>query len=248
MAQIESTAIGEGRKSLGNITYRYVNGKTIASKRVTTNNSRTPLQVKQRQGFTGTVKLAKAINPLVYIGFEKGKAGSPNNQFVKHNGDYMNYIKVKSDYDVNRPQIAYLYEAINDSNFTGKVVIANGNLNLTNVFAFNSEDKLTCKMYLSRDFLAGDTITLAVCSTYMLVGSMFEAIQMYSKTLTQQDVDQLPVKNQFEINGTTFPDLDLDDHYPEGYSDVKEVITAIVSSEKDRSASIFQKMPKEDGF
>lgn len=35
MAHIGCMAIGDGRKSLANITYRFVNGRIIASKRVT---------------------------------------------------------------------------------------------------------------------------------------------------------------------------------------------------------------------
>lgn len=246
MARIESTAIGAGRKSLGNITYRYVNGRTIASRRVTTNNSRTPLQVKQRQGFSATVKLAKALNSLIRIGFEKSKSGSPYNQFMKHNRDYIDYVKSKPDYDLNLPAITNLCNAISDTDFTGKVTIANGSLNLTNVFSLSAGDKLTGTMYLGRDFAEGDCITLAICYSYKLVGSDFESIQLYDKILTLQDINTLTVKNQFEINETTFPNIELDGSLPEGSTEIKRVITVILSSEKDRSYSIIQPFPMND--
>lgn len=83
MALINSLAIGKSRKSAGNLTYKTVRGRTIASQRITSNSSRTALQVFQRGAFSDTVKCMQLVIPWINNFFDKSKYGSSRNQFMK---------------------------------------------------------------------------------------------------------------------------------------------------------------------
>lgn len=246
MAQIESTAIGAGRKSIGNITYRYVKGKTIASRRITQNNSRTPLQMQQRYGFTATVQLAKALNPVIRIGFEKNKTGSPYNQFMKQNKSYLNYAKTSPRHDIELPAITNLCTALADETFNGKITVANGSLNQTTLFKQETNAKLTGTIYLSRDFNPGDKIHLITCYSYQLVGSHFEAVKIYTNELTIHETDRLNIKNQYPINEETFPALKLFDGLPEEATNIETALATIITGETDHTTTTIQPLPADD--
>lgn len=85
MAIINSLAIGKSVKSAGNLTYKTVRGRTIASQRITTNKSNTPAQASQRNRFGSTAQCMQLFLPYVNGFFEKTKYGSSRNQFVKAN-------------------------------------------------------------------------------------------------------------------------------------------------------------------
>lgn len=83
MAIVHSLAIGKSVKSAGNLTYKTVRGRTIASQRITTNNSKTALQVFQRGSFSESIKSMQLVLPWINNFFEKSKYGSPRNNFLK---------------------------------------------------------------------------------------------------------------------------------------------------------------------
>lgn len=83
MAIVNSLAIGKSVKSAGNLTYKTVRGRTIASQRITTNSSKSALQVFQRGSFTDTVKCMQLILPWVNNFFDKSRYGSSRNMFLK---------------------------------------------------------------------------------------------------------------------------------------------------------------------
>lgn len=85
MAIINSLAIGKSYKSAGNLTYKTVRGRTIASQRITQNTSNTAAQGAQRSRFGATAQCMQLF--LLYVNnfFEKTKYGSARNQYVKVN-------------------------------------------------------------------------------------------------------------------------------------------------------------------
>lgn len=243
MAEIESTAIGAGRKSLGNITYRYVRGRTIASRRVTKNNSKTPKQMRQRHAFAYTGLLGKSLKPIVDIGFSKNQHGTRYANFIYHNKEVMEYVRANPDLDINFPAISNLCIMLNDNEFTGKVTASNGGLNLTTIYDWGLNGSIDAMLYLSRDFVIGDQITLAICCSYMLVGSYFETVRIITKELNSEDIRLMKVKNQYHVIESTFPNLDPFDNLPPGYSNAELAVLIIVTGEKDRSTSYFATMP-----
>lgn len=85
MAIINSLAIGKSFKSAGNLTYKTVRGRTIASQRITQNKSNTLAQGMQRSRFGATAQCMQLFLPYVNNFFEKTKYGSARNQYVKVN-------------------------------------------------------------------------------------------------------------------------------------------------------------------
>lgn len=85
MAIINSTAIGKGTKTAGQLTYRNVRGRVIASQRITSNKSNTPAQATQRASFKEISQALSKIGFLVNRTFEKSKYGSSRNNFYKIN-------------------------------------------------------------------------------------------------------------------------------------------------------------------
>lgn len=85
MAIINSLAIGKSVKSAGNLTYKTVRGRTIASQRIISNKSNTPAQGAQRNRFGSTAQCMQLFLPYVNGFFEKTRYGSSRNQFVKVN-------------------------------------------------------------------------------------------------------------------------------------------------------------------
>lgn len=95
MAVINSLAIGKSYKSAGNLTYKTVRGRTIASQRITTNASKTIAQGFQRSQFGTTAKCMQLFLPYINNLFEKTRYGSSRNQYVKQN----KYINLNGNLD-----------------------------------------------------------------------------------------------------------------------------------------------------
>lgn len=89
MARLKSIAIGPGRGSAGDATYRQVDGRTIMSARVRTNESNTPKQAAQRTLFGWASKLTTATQPWMNVFFSKLKYGTKSNAFIRSNWEYI---------------------------------------------------------------------------------------------------------------------------------------------------------------
>lgn len=88
MAIINSLAIGKGVKSAGNLTYKTVRGRTIASQRITKNKSNTPFQQNQRQRFAKVSESMKLLQQYIDACYEKSKYGSSRNAFFSTNKSF----------------------------------------------------------------------------------------------------------------------------------------------------------------
>ena len=87
MAIVRSLGVGQGKKSAGMLTYRSVRGRTIASRRVVSNNSNTVNQAYQRNLFASASKFMLYILSYIECAFEKSKFGSARNNYMKSNPD-----------------------------------------------------------------------------------------------------------------------------------------------------------------
>lgn len=85
MAIISSTAIGNGQKSAGVLTYRRTRGRTIASQRIVTNKSNTVYQQDVRSRFAAVSHIMSVLAFLINESCEKSKYGSSRNNFYKNN-------------------------------------------------------------------------------------------------------------------------------------------------------------------
>lgn len=83
MAIVSSLAIGKSVKSAGNLTYKTVRGRCIASQRITSNSSNSLKQAAQRSVFSQTIQSMQLVLPWVNNFFEKSKYGSSRNAFMR---------------------------------------------------------------------------------------------------------------------------------------------------------------------
>lgn len=114
MAVINSVGVGRGSKSVGEFTYRYTRGRTIASRRITRNTSKTPAQVGRRGAFGSFVWMFSPYKWFFSDGYEKTKHGSSFNQFVHVNRELLGKSPYNSE--VNKkliPNGARLYSLLN---------------------------------------------------------------------------------------------------------------------------------------
>lgn len=84
MARLNTIAIGPGRGSAGDATYRKNRGRTIMSAKIKENPSNTALQERQRGTFGGTSTVL-ANQPWFVANFSKSKYGSEMNHLVHVN-------------------------------------------------------------------------------------------------------------------------------------------------------------------
>lgn len=113
MAVINSVGVGRGSKSVGEFTYRYTRGRTIASRRITRNTSKTPAQVGRRGAFGSFVWMFSPYKWFFSDGYEKTKHGSSFNQFVHVNRELLGKSPYNSE--VNKkliPNGAQLWKLI----------------------------------------------------------------------------------------------------------------------------------------
>lgn len=88
MAIVNSLAIGRSVKSAGNLTYKVVRGRTIASQKITSNKSNTYLQQERRMKFGNSATAMRLIKTYIGLAYEKSKFGSPRNNFLKINKNF----------------------------------------------------------------------------------------------------------------------------------------------------------------
>lgn len=88
MAIINSLAIGKSYKSAGNLTYKTVRGRTIASQKITTNKSNTVRQASQRSSFAVLSRCMKLLQAYIDVAYEKSKYGSSRNHFARVNSKF----------------------------------------------------------------------------------------------------------------------------------------------------------------
>lgn len=98
MAVVNSLAIGKSVKSAGNLTYKTIRGRCIASQRITQNKSNTNPQQIARNNFKQASKVITILQGWVDLAFEKSKYGSSRNEFLKQNKFLLENTDINTDF------------------------------------------------------------------------------------------------------------------------------------------------------
>lgn len=143
MAVINSVGVGRGSKSVGEFTYRYTRGRTIASRRITKNTSKTPAQVGRRGAFGSFVWMFSPYKWFFSDGYEKTKHGSSFNQFVHVNRELLGKSPYNSEVNKklipNGKQLFNLLRTITNSAVPHLKYLSFGSLPSTNAFSASSD-------------------------------------------------------------------------------------------------------------
>lgn len=142
MAVINSVGVGRGSKSVGEFTYRYTRGRTIASRRITKNTSKTPAQVGRRGAFGSFVWMFSPYKWFFSDGYEKTKHGSSFNQFVHVNRELLGKSPYNSEVNKklipNGTQLWNLFRTIFNSSVSHLKYATYGTLNFVNTSVENN--------------------------------------------------------------------------------------------------------------
>lgn len=142
MAVINSVGVGRGSKSVGEFTYRYTRGRTIASRRITKNISKTPAQVGRRGAFGSFVWMFSPYKWFFSDGYEKTKHGSSFNQFVHVNRELLGKSPYNSEVNKklipNGTQLWNLFRTIFNSSVSHLKYATYGTLNFVNTSVDNN--------------------------------------------------------------------------------------------------------------
>lgn len=142
MAVINSVGVGRGSKSVGEFTYRYTRGRTIASRRITKNTSKTPAQVGRRGAFGSFVWMFSPYKWFFSDGYEKTKHGSSFNQFVHVNRELLGKSLYNSEVNKklipNGTQLWNLFRTIFNSSVSHLKYATYGTLNFVNTSVDNN--------------------------------------------------------------------------------------------------------------
>lgn len=142
MAVINSVGVGRGSKSVGEFTYRYTRGRTIASRRITKNTSKTPAQVGRRGAFGSFVWMFSPYKWFFSDGYEKTKNGSSFNQFVHVNRELLGKSPYNSEVNKklipNGTQLWNLFRTIFNSSVSHLKYATYGTLNFVNTSVDNN--------------------------------------------------------------------------------------------------------------
>lgn len=128
MAIINSLAIGKSVKSAGNLTYKTVRGRTIASQRITQNKSNTPFQQNQRERFTKVSQSMKLLQQYIDACYEKSKYGSSRNAFFSTNKRFTLGGLVGEIMEGIEPLSRGMLSALTETPIPQLSIIANGSL------------------------------------------------------------------------------------------------------------------------
>lgn len=193
MAVINSVGVGRGSKSVGEFTYRYTRGRTIASRRITKNTSKTPAQVGRRGAFGSFVWMFSPYKWFFSDGYEKTKHGSSFNQFVHVNRELLGKSPYNSEVNKklipNGTRLYSLLTAILNNSVPhlkyatcGSLQFSNRSAHNANQYAYNT---VAGTLYVE-DF-KGLTIT---------INSVFSDGRIISKDLNLYESGEVPSFNK----------------------------------------------------
>lgn len=207
MAVINSVGVGRGSKSVGEFTYRYTRGRTIASRRITKNASNTPAQVGRRGAFGSFVWMFSPYKWFFSDGYEKTKHGSSFNQFVHVNRELLGKSPYNSEVNKklipNGTQLWKLVTSITDNSVPHLEYASFGTLNFIDNSRANS-GSFTYSSYLGTlyvDDFAGITVTLnAIFSDGNTISKDIDLYQNSKIPSFSKTFDFLKTSNSMNIN------------------------------------------------
>lgn len=210
MSVINSAGIGKGRKSQGNVTYRYVRGRTLVSSRITENKSKTEAQVLQRELFGMFGKVARLFAPFLNLSFDKTKYGSARNNFLKQNVPaFVPYVKSNGSVGTigeGDSIVEYFLGMLQEANTP--VVMGSGS-NLVNA-SYSMDSKAATINVVSTEAVAvGDKIVIMFAGSYAMAGvpQMFDTARMIQISVTKELIQALDDTRVFELNSSNVPEL-----------------------------------------
>lgn len=245
MAIIKNSLLGNASKSISNVTFRNVNGQTIASQRIYTNNSKSGKQLSRRSSFKRMSQLGALLRPILEIGFPAKNGSRPHTSFIKWNKTLGDYFATHPSHSEHDSVVYDLYVALSDPLFFGQVLSASGNLHTKGFFKVNDEQLPEGALALSCDYEEGDVVVLGVYTIYDYRNDKGARINVFNKTMNRQMMQSLDHSNILKINTETIPELRRCTPIFPGATLIGHVLTGVMLRGNERSTATFTAISPE---
>lgn len=239
MGIYKTSSIGVRRKSVGEVTYKSVRGRVIASAKVTENTSKTPAQTEQRSAFGIMGQSAKVMASWIDQAFSKTKYGSQRNNFVKQNAPVMSWLKENKD-TLKGSSLGKFSQSV----AAGVPVLSGFGSNFVDAEFEQDNAALSVVVTFSKDFVANDIIKIGVMQSYskavpnddgMSILAHFSSVKIYEYTVTNADLSS----NIIILDKDKIPALETAAKPPIGFVPQTSIASAVVLSGKETSQSYF---------
>ncbi|MCS2893354.1 hypothetical protein NXY11_07400 [Parabacteroides faecis] len=242
MGIYKTSSIGVRRKSVGEITYKSVRGRVIASAKITENASKTSAQTEQRSAFGIMGQSAKVMASWIDLAFSKTKYGSQRNQFVKQNSLVMSWLK-----ENKRTLKGNSLEKFSMAVASGISVLSGYGPNFAEPTFTQAGSGLTVSIVFSKDFIVGDIVKIGVMQTYSKPGangnglvliSHFSSVKIYEYVITDDDLGN----NIISIGVDKIAGLGTAVQAPAGFTQESIIAAVSVLSNKETCQSYFSSL------
>lgn len=245
MAVINATTIGAAKKSLGEQTYKRVRGRTIGSRRITENTSKTTLQISQRGKFGRFAKIAKTLSVWIDLVCDKTKYGSQRNNFVHQNAPVLAAMsKALQGLTDHTPLKDMLYILSQMSEQSIPFVSSSGAALIS--FITECDQNLRCvriSVASSRTLRVGDIIRVLLAAPYIMPDfsqTSLDNVSIIEHTLTDADLATLSDPNHITLSPILMPELgEIGSLFPVGSELTKAIVSVSVEQSKQLSSSVF---------
>lgn len=192
MGIYKTSSIGVRRKSVGEVTYKSVRGRVIASAKIVENTSKTTAQTEQRSAFGIMGKMGKLLANWINQTFDKTKYGSQRNHFVKVNAPVMLWLKENKKLSTVN-YLSQISAALDD----GVPVFAGYGTNFVESEFEQTDKELSVSLTFSKKFVVGDIIKILVAQSYskktpgndgLSLVSHFSSYDVYDYVVTDAEV------------------------------------------------------------
>lgn len=242
MAIIKGTKTDLKSGTIGDLTFRIQDGRTIVSQRITTNSSNTPKQAATRRAFGEMARLAKNLDELNRIGFGRVKYGTSRNQFIRSNKELSNYYRTADWLSDDMPAVYKLCMVLEDPMFLGQVITSEGALNIQSSFCLQTDNTIAGELVLARDFLEGDKVVIGLGLAFQGRNWFHNCFLNYSKVLSGSDIKGLTNPFIYRFDNDVFPLVNVGRMIPRGMELAGVIATAIVVGRDDKSMGRFSRV------
>jgi len=236
MAVVNSTAIGNASKTAGELTYRRTKGRTIASRRITTNKSNTEFQKLQRSAFSIMTKSAKSLSSWIGLNFVSTKYGTPRNAFMKTNAPVFGFIKDNTE-NIHSDGLGGLVESVT---LGATVQVANGNRSISIIPNISDDKSISLAITYGGEMAPGDIISVLILRKIESAGVNGRTLR-YALANTYQYVligSDLTDPGRVVIDEKKVPALGTCLSLVGGMTSVTVAVAAVVNTDGEKCSSI----------
>jgi hypothetical protein len=243
MAIIDSVAIGSASKTAGDLTYKRLHGRTIASQKIMSNKSNTPAQNSIRTAFKMFSRIAKDASPMFAFTFFSVKYGTRRNNFIKNNKLLLSAIRgvLHGMYPTGIDGMCWLHTNYGDRISRSVPVWGSGNVQMSGAISGLIPTDFTVNGLVSQAIAAGDQVNLFVFGFYDYEGGHY--FILFNGTHVFSPDDPFIGLYEFSLDRGDFPNLNV--KFPSGATNISfDAYANMTSSDlKSISSVIRQEVP-----